>query len=1291
MAVLLRYLLPFYLLLIAVSVSGQIHEHQIPSSPGIFKQLDGPCVNMDFEGCDFTGWELFEGDVSSMPFEIINTVPTTPGNQHFITTAGNDPVIGAPLPMLNPDGGTCSVLLGDATAVGARAASMRQTFQVDSSNAIFTYSYALVLEDPSGHSVGEKPFFKTTIYDEQGNPIPCGDYSVIAGPPGSGGDPDFVVFADGYYLPWRTTFAPLDGYIGQNVTVEFIIGDCFQTGHYGYGYIDAQCNPMEIITSDTTVCGGQGVTLTAPAGAASYLWNTGETTQEIMVSDSGTYEVTLTPVTGAACDVTLSITITGTPGVPQAAFTFAPNPACPFDPISFTDNSTTTLGATIVQWEWDFGDMNTSAVQHPTHSYSSSGNYNIQLIVTTAGGCTDTIVQPITIVSAPDPTITPAGPFCATAPPHPFVGADPGGTWSSSCGNCIDSSTGIFQPSIAGVGNHEIIYTHTGPCSYADTTVVVINEIPVANFTALPNPVCINEQVTFTDNSTTSQGAIINNWQWDFGDQTNAIIQHPNHTYTTAGTYNVTLIITTDGGCTDTITQPITVLEIADPTIIPAGPFCDNNTPHTFSAVDPGGVWSSSCGNCIDSISGIFDPSIAGDGVHELVYTIAGSCGGSDTTTVAVSSIAIDSVTTTPLLCFGDCNSTLNIYSPGAVDFSIDNGVTWQTSNNFQNLCAGTYQLKVRNAISCEDSVTVTLTEPPLLNITFSAFDATCFNHCDGYAIVIPNGGISPYQYGWSSSGNNSPTENNLCAGNYLLTITDNNGCAVDTNFVVNQPPPFEITAINSTNELCFNDCSGTITITAPGATHYSIDNGTTLVTNNDFQNLCAGTYTIYVENAAGCFDDTTITIEGPPPVDIATTTDTTICIGGTAGIGAVATGGVGAFTYTWNNGLPSLSSHIVMPNGSTTYYVFATDSNGCTTPTLPITVNFHPPLEVQAFTDQTICVGDAVPISALASGGIGAPYSYTWDNGLGNGQFFSVSPTTTTTYTVVAADNCETPNDSAQVTITVNPLPNVVFEGDILEGCLPVTTTFTNNTNPGMIGNDCWWNFGEGTIVNDCGTPTHTFNAPGCYDVSLSVTSPEGCTNDTIIPNYICVYDYPVADFEFSPQATTTLQPEIEFTDQSVDPSIGFINSYFWNFDGLGTAQIQHPVFEFPWNDEGLYDVCLTVTSNYGCPSTICKPVKIDGEMLIYVPNAFTPNGDGDNDYFFAQGMNLDKSDDFTLYVFNRWGELIFETHNPNYPWDGKRYGRDVQQDVYVWRILLRDPYTDKKYDLIGHVTVLR
>ena len=302
------------------------------------KLLNGPCVNMDFEAGSTTGWDLFDGQVDgSVQYSYTNNVSVGPGASHLIVNGGNDPVCG--FPMVNP-GGSYSMRLGDGTVTNYGAARARQTFLVTAANSIFTYSYALVLQSPVGHSATEQPYFAVRVYDQNNNNVTCGSYSVVAA---SGNQADFTIInvggEDVWYKNWTTVFAPLQSYIGQNVTIEFTTGDCGQGGHYGYAYVDASCGTSAIIPSATSICNGTPVTLTAPVGAASYLWSTGQTTQQISVNTGGVYSVTMTPVSGSACNITLNVTILSSSN-PTAVFSGAPTNICAGQTITFTDAST---------------------------------------------------------------------------------------------------------------------------------------------------------------------------------------------------------------------------------------------------------------------------------------------------------------------------------------------------------------------------------------------------------------------------------------------------------------------------------------------------------------------------------------------------------------------------------------------------------------------------------------------------------------------------------------------------------------------------------------------------------------------------------------------------------------------------------------------------------------------------------------------------------------------------------------------------------------------------------------
>ena len=162
-------------------------------------------------------------------------------------------------------------------------------------------------------------------------------------------------------------------------------------------------------------------------------------------------------------------------------------------------------------------------------------------------------------------------------------------------------------------------------------------------------------------------------------------------------------------------------------------------------------------------------------------------------------------------------------------------------------------------------------------------------------------------------------------------------------------------------------------------------------------------------------------------------------------------------------------------------YTFTATDANGCSAAT-NVLVQVNDPLSLSVFGDTPICEGSLSSLSALASGGDGGPYTYTWDQGLGVGQNQTVFPTQTTVYTVTVTDGCETPPISDQVTVTVNTVPAISFTGDQLSGCVPVTTNFSDNLVPA--GSSCLWNFGDGGTSTQCGNPFlcfHTTRLLGC------------------------------------------------------------------------------------------------------------------------------------------------------------------------------------------------------------------
>tara|TARA_R110001592_G_scaffold334440_1_gene618787 strand:- start:1111 stop:2169 length:1059 start_codon:yes stop_codon:yes gene_type:complete len=349
-----------------------------------------------------------------------------------------------------------------------------------------------------------------------------------------------------------------------------------------------------------------------------------------------------------------------------------------------------------------------------------------------------------------------------------------------------------------------------------------------------------------------------------------------------------------------------------------------------------------------------------------------------------------------------------------------------------------------------------------------------------------------------------------------------------------------------------------------------------------------------------------------------------------------------------------------------------------------------YPPLNIIATSyDIAICPGESTNLSTIGPfGGNGGPYTFTWDNGLGNGQNQTVSPTLTTQYTVTVNDGCS-PIASGDVTIIVNPEPVVSFIGSNLNGCESLEgfeVNFTNTTNPTMVDSVNW------TFENLFTTDTNIFNIDsvkyynaGSYDVSLTVTAPAamgGCVGNAIYSDYITVYSLPEVDFSTTPDPATMFNPTVEFSDESYYN----IKSWNWNFDDLGTSIVNNPTFTFP-SDTGKYMVTLTVTDQNNCTDSIQKLVIIKGEYNIYVPNAFTPNGDRFNEIFFPKGFGLVEKG-YSFSIFDRWGEKLFETNELNMGWDGTFKGQLSPLGVYIWKLTYYDINNIRHFE-IGSVTL--
>lgn len=273
----------------------------------------------------------------------------------------------------------------------------------------------------------------------------------------------------------------------------------------------------------------------------------------------------------------------------------------------------------------------------------------------------------------------------------------------------------------------------------------------------------------------------------------------------------------------------------------------------------------------------------------------------------------------------------------------------------------------------------------------------------------------------------------------------------------------------------------------------------------------------------------------------------------------------------------------------------------------------------------------------------------------------------------------------TSSISIVVNPKPVVVLNTADPDGCnYPFVTSFYPTTvNTGTLV----WNFGDNSNSESGFAPSHTYSTPGSYTVTTTYTDNVGCTTTSTLNTSITVYAVPVADFNPSPDVTTVVDGEVTFNNLTSDLST---NTYVWNFAGLGGSSDESPVYLF--TNSGEYFVTLIATSPHGCQDTAVKKVTVNPDVVLYVPNAFTPNGDGLNDAFqiFLPPTGVDYST-FQLYIYDRWGEMIYKTDDVTKFWNGAKNnsGEIVKQDTYVYKITFKD---DKKkfYEKVGYVILL-
>jgi gliding motility-associated-like protein len=1031
-----------------------------------------------------------------------------------------------------------------------------------------------------------------------------------------------------------------------------------------YNCLMSCCTPPTMSMTQETCTGSCDGTATATVGAGgvppyTYQWDAAagnQTTQTATGLCSGTYDVVVTDNTG--CQASGTITVTSGGALANATIT----PAGPF-----CDNDiATNLTAVDPGGTWS-GTGITDAV-NGTFDPATAGVGIHTITYTIPGACGDTQTTDITVSASSNATITAVGPFCTAEPSLNLTAVDPGGTWT---GNGItDAINGTFDPATAGVGTHTITYTIPGLCGDVQTTDITISNALDATITPA-GPFCVTEpslNLTAVDAGGTWSG--------------NGITDAINGTFdpATAGAGTHTITYTISGICGDVQTTDITVDPQLDATITPVGPFCTAEPALNLTAVDAGGTWSGT--GITDVANGTFDPATAGIGTHTITYTIPGTCGDVQTVDITIDATFDASITAVGPYCESNAAVSLNAVDLGGTWSGT--GITDAVNGIFDPNTAGpgTHTITYTIAGVCGDSQTTDITIDPDLDATITPVGPFCDSEPALNLSGIDAGGT------WSGNGVTDAVNGTFdpaTAGFGIHTITyDIPGmCGDIQTYDITINTTFDA-SITQVGPFCLIEPSLNLTAVDPGGTWTG--NGITDAINGTFNPATAGvgTHTITYTIPGACGDTQTSDIVVNSMDDATITAAGPLCLGDVINLSAVTPGGTWSGAGITNPATGEFTAAAAGPGTHTVTYI----TNGPCPDTATIDIDIYGPLVLQATGATAICEGEVVYLSATGSGGNGnISYEWTDQNGtiVGNTANISVSPSTTTTYTVTLSDDCNSPIKMVSQVVIVYPIPTISLIADNTSGCLPLEVNFTNTSSP--IGSDCTWDFGNGETSNNCGSALATYTSPGCYDVTLTVTE-NGCTNTETYTDYICLAEEPEANFAYTPEEGSMFDTEFEFINQSTNA-----DTYHWDFDDEGATSTEvNPIHVYA-EEPGGYMVCLIASNAYGCHDTLCRPITIVEDILFFLPNSFTPDGDEFNQAFtpiFTSGID---EYNFSFRIFNRWGEVIWESNDPSIGWDAT-YGKNgvqVPTGTYVWKLEFKYPNNDDKIRSTGHVNVLK
>lgn len=1015
------------------------------------------------------------------------------------------------------------------------------------------------------------------------------------------------------------------------------------------------------------------VTVTATSGSAPYLFSIdGGTPQASATFNNlapGTYMITFTDGPGCLSDTITAtvtaaapLTLTATPvaascpGVNNGSVTINPDPLA-VAPFTFSVDGGAAQASPV------FNGLASGA--HTATFTDANGcpatvSFNIGTGAVITGTATGLVAASCPGVNNGEATITPGS--AATAP---FTFSVDGGTSQSSA-----TFTGLSA------GSHTATFTDANGCVGTVNFTIAAGGLLSGTFTEVPAtcPDATNGSITVTP--TAGTGPYL--YSLDGGaPQTSATFSN-----LAPGSYTVTF---TDGlGClSDNIAATVTSAPALTVTATPVDATCPgvNNGSVTLNP-DPLAVapFTFSVDGGSPQASPVFNGLAPGS--HTATFTDANGCPATVTFSIASGANLAADKNATPTSCPGVSNGTITVTpTTGAApyQFSLDGG-TPQASGSFTNLAPGSYTITFTDAIGCSGSVSETVTQGTSISSTVASVQPVCNGIDDGEITVTPTSGVGPYTYSLNGgTAQASPTFTSLAPGSYTILVTDGAGCTGNNNAILNTNPALSMSASN-TDPSCFGAADGSIAVSVTGGVapyEYSIDGGTTYQSSGTFENLNQGAYTITVRDNVGCTKAISESLVQPTQLSASAATTPSTCQGGDGTITITATGGTPNYLYSIDNGAtyPFQSSNVFTVGKGNYTNIAVKDDKGCSTIISAVVgeVDVMGPLFIG--NDTTVCQGQPVTFDPQVH-----PQAtvFKWRENIyldsDSIKNATAIPEDTTMYILTAQWGACQREDTIIVNVLLRPIPDAGLDQRI---CLNDSTTISGTVSHTSGPVTLVWSPAD--LVHDDSTATTIAVPGGTQTYTLTATDNYGC-NFSVSDSVLIIMQPAVPAFAGGDTLVTVNLPYQLMGSGGVQ--------YLWSTNS-SVATIADPTVQMPWvTSSGDANFMLQVTDIAGCVGYDTVYVQVYQGPEYYVPNAFSPNGDGLNDVFRAIPVGMTRPEYFR--VFNRFGELVFETNQYLKGWDGTYKGKLQPMGVYIW-ILKGEDRKGRKVEMKGTVMLVQ